>query len=200
MPWIAQTDTLECGCVRRVRVLCNGELISYADAIERWKCDGAFRAFFIGVLANAPFDAYFWETPPVTRATSAQPFEFVLVESPDLVRVDSDPDAFADHFEAADQEQDVAVFSNFSGDALLVAPCPRVQLSAYAHLAAFVRMAPAAQQHAFWRTIGISVADHLTDHLLWLSTSGLGVAWLHARLDSWPKYYTFRSYRQPGKR
>ena len=112
MPWIAQTDTLECGCVCRVRVLCNGELISYADAIERWKCDGAFRAFFIGMLAKAPFDAYFWETPPVTRATSGQPFEFVLVESPDLVRVDSDPDAFADHFEAADQEQDVAVFSN----------------------------------------------------------------------------------------
>ena len=29
----------------------------------------------------------------------------------------------------------------------------------------------------------------------WLSTSGLGVYWLHVRLDSYPKYYTYRPYK-----
>ncbi len=28
-----------------------------------------------------------------------------------------------------------------------------------------------------------------------VSTNGLGVAWLHVRLDTRPKYYTFQPYR-----
>ena len=33
---------------------------------------------------------------------------------------------------------------------------------------------------------------------LWLSTNGLGVAWLHARIDARPKYYSHRPYRALG--
>ena len=33
---------------------------------------------------------------------------------------------------------------------------------------------------------------------LWLSTSGLGVAWLHLRLDHEPKYYQYAPYRDPA--
>ena len=28
----------------------------------------------------------------------------------------------------------------------------------------------------------------------WLSTAGMGVSWLHVRLDSQPKYYGFAAY------
>jgi len=30
----------------------------------------------------------------------------------------------------------------------------------------------------------------------WVSTSGLGVAWLHVRVDSKPKYYSHEAYRE----
>ena len=30
---------------------------------------------------------------------------------------------------------------------------------------------------------------------IWLSTAGMGVPWLHVRLDSRPKYYAFGPYR-----
>jgi hypothetical protein len=30
----------------------------------------------------------------------------------------------------------------------------------------------------------------------WISTSGLGVPWVHVRLDSYPKYYQYRPYAQ----
>ena len=29
------------------------------------------------------------------------------------------------------------------------------------------------------------------DRSVWLSTSGMGVSWLHVRIDQVPKYYTF---------
>ncbi len=170
-----------------MRVLCDGKPASYGEVVEGWQSDSVFRAFFIGVLADAPYGAYLWETPPITRLTSTRAFEFVLVDSPALDRLIPDPEAFASHFEATDAGQEVAVFPNLGGDALLVAPTPQAPLVAYPHLAAFARTAPAEQQHAFWRTVGSTVADRLADRPLWLSTNGLGVAWLHARLDARPK-------------
>ncbi len=188
---------MESGRVRQVTILCDGELVSYAEVIDRWQCDGNFRDFFIGLLAEAPYDAYLWETPPITRMTLPRTFEFVLVESLDLARLSPDPVAFAQHFEAADIETGIVSFWNLGGDARLVAPSPRDSLTTYPHLAAFARAAPVPQQHAFWRAVGTNVADSLSDRPLWLSTCGLGVAWLHVRLDTRPKYYTFQPYRTP---
>jgi len=64
----------------------------------------------------------------------------------------------------------------------------------YAHLAGFIRAAPVNQIQAFWRVTAAAVMERLGEQPLWLSTSGLGVAWLHARLDSRPKYYQHRRY------
>ncbi len=195
MRWDPQIDIMDNGRARRVTIRRDGKPASYAEVIERWQCDGDFRDFFITLLAEAPYDAYLWETPPITLLSSTRSFEFVLVESPALARLSPDPAAFACHFEAVGAGIDVAAFSNLSGDALLLAPSPRVPLIAYPHLAAFARTAPTAQQHAFWRAVGTKVADSLTNRPLWLSTSGLGVVWLHVRRDSQPKYYTFQPYR-----
>jgi hypothetical protein len=46
------------------------------------------------------------------------------------------------------------------------------------------------------RATGAAVAARLSARPLWLSTSGLGVAWLHVRLDSRPKYYSYAPYRR----
>lgn len=194
--WDKRIDAIDGGRVRRVSLLRDGKPAPFAEVIEFWQDDEVFRGFFIGILADAPFDAYFWETPPIKRSNSIRPFEFVLAESPALARMPPDPESFVRHFKAADAGAEVVAFANLGGDAQLVAPCPRGPLSAYPHLAAFARAAPAAQQHAFWRAVGAGVAARLADSPVWLSTSGLGVAWLHARIDTWPKYYTFAPYRE----
>ena len=33
----------------------------------------------------------------------------------------------------------------------------------------------------------------------WLSTHGLGVSYLHVRIDKYPKYYSFTEYRKEEK-
>ena len=136
--WDAQIETIDDGRVQRVMVLCDEEPVSYAETLECWQFDSAFRAFFISTLAGAPYSSFLWETPPITRRTSTRAFEFVLVDSPQLARSVPEPDAFASYFEATDPGAGVAVFPNLGGDAFLVAPIPRAPLNAYAHLAAFV--------------------------------------------------------------
>jgi hypothetical protein len=150
--------------------------------------EAADRAALTTRLAAAPFEAFFFEVAPITAATADQPAEAVLVDAPSLARLPPDPSPFAERFAAA-PDDDVVVFQNLGGDATLVAPTPRADRRAYPHLACFVRAAPAGQVDGVWRTLAIHVERALSAAPLWVSTAGLGVAWLHFRLDSRPKYY-----------
>jgi len=193
--WDAQTQTLDADGIRKIRIIRDQKPVPYSAVVKAWRDDQEFRAFFISLIAKAPFPACYWETPPVTTATFDQQFKFVLVDSPELRDVRADPHAFAGHFESSGAIDNVVSFWNLGKDALLVAPCPLEDASACAHLADFTRNAPLEQQHALWKRIGIAVEEQLSDRPLWLSTAGTGIYWLHVRLDSRPKYYTYQPYR-----
>jgi hypothetical protein len=191
--WQSKIEVLEDGHIRRMTLERNGSPATYAQVIHGWKSDPEFRAFYISLLADAPFEAMFWEAPPVTRSSPEQPYEFVLVNSPALATATPDTAAFAAAFSVSN-DGSVVTFENLGGDALLVAPCPAGPACVYPHLAAFVRGAPEAQRHELFITLANAIERRISDKPLWVSTSGLGVYWLHIRLDSRPKYYTFRPY------
>ena len=191
MSWTTELQSPRPG-VRRYRVLRADEPVAYSAVLDAWESDGDFRAWFLDLLAQAPFEAYCWETPPVTVATRHREFEFVLLDSPYLAgKVDSH--SFANHFRGAG-DQPVIGFSNLGGDAYLVVPSPMGPATGYGHLADFVRTASDEQNHALWRMVGAAVRERISERRMWLSTAGGGVAWLHVRLDSSPKYYGFRPY------
>ena len=192
--WQFHTTTEDDGRVRRTTLCAGAEALSWQQVLALWQSDAGFRARFNKALAEEPFAACFWETPPVTRSRLARPFEFVCVEAPSLAGVDADPHAFADQFDRHCGGDAIAGFTNLGGDARLIAPCPIRPNTCYAHLLTFVREAPAVQRDAFWRRLGAALAHALGAAPLWLSTSGLGVYWLHARLDTRPKYYTYAPY------
>ena len=104
--------------------------------------------------------------PPVTEASVDQPFEFVLVDSPQLADLCPDPNAFEGHFKSANVDEWIVTFSNLGKDAFLVVPCPRAPLlSAYPHIAAFVREAPEPQKHALWQRVGAALEQRLHSDL-----------------------------------
>ena len=193
----SEVEQLGEGRVLRFRLLRDEEPLSWSGVVDRWQNDPSFRCFFVSILADAPFPAYFWETPPITRAAINQDFEFVLVDSQQLAGVRTDQRAFASHFASARPGTSVIEFSNLGGDATLVVPCPRGKPSAYSQISAFARLAPDDQQHQLWKLVGATLERRLGAQLVWLSTSGLGIYWLHIRLDSSPKYYTHEPYRNP---
>mmetsp|Transcript_21432 Transcript_21432/g.35091 ORF Transcript_21432/g.35091 Transcript_21432/m.35091 type:complete len:130 (-) Transcript_21432:1117-1506(-) len=128
---------------------------------------------------------------------------------PELRFAENDPDrhAFAKHFSACldNTEKDtVCSFSNRRGDALLVSPLSltNVDDSIYSHLALFVRKAPKSQVAEFRRLSAFQYLEVIkqkydqlgVDAKTWFSTHGMGVSWLHFRLDSRPKYYSYRPF------
>ena len=169
----------------------------FSEVLRLWRSDADFRTFYIALLADAPFSAYRWETPPITAATAHRPFEFVLLDSSGLARR-PDPGAFAQHFDSAEATETVVSFPNLGNDAILVVPRPGGPPSAYGHLAAFLREAPEPQKHALWQLVGKVVEQRLGLAPVWLSTAGAGVSWLHVRIDNRPKYYGYEPYRTFG--
>lgn len=176
----------------RFRVRSDGRQLTWNEVLALWQESVAFRAAFVNVLAAAPFEAFRWETPGITARDLTAPFEFVLIETPELLTA-ADPTPFEEHFQRAGGAS-VVTFQNLGGDAELVVPCPLAGNAAYAHLAAFVRAAPEGQQHDFWKEASRAMARRLDHRRVWLSTAGGGVAWLHVRLDDKPKYYAHRPY------
>lgn len=185
-------DIMDSGRMRKLRISGPKGCMDYAGVIDAWITDAAFRRFFSGMLASMPYAAFFWEVRPVSSGDVEHPFESVVVDSPQLAGARADATAFAGHF--GGYAGSTSRFSNLSGDAMLVVPVPLDANTDYAHLASFVRSATAPQQGAFWQAVGEAVRDSLSAQRLWLSTSGLGVYWLHVRLDSRPKYYTCQAY------
>lgn len=193
--WECIPQLLHGGRVQRYAPRRDGSPVQYRDVLRYWRDDEAFRSFFVSLLATASFPAYRWETPPVTTSTAAREFEFVLLDAPGLDRA-PDPQAFAEQFRSAGGNQRAVAFPNLGNDAVLVVPCPSGPAAAYVHLSAFVRHAPKAQVHDLWRVVAAAMEARLGTAATWLSTAGMGVSWLHVRLDSRPKYYGFAPYRE----
>lgn len=87
------------------------------------------------------------------------------------------------------------MFQNLGGDALLIVPAQRGSIECYSHLGAFLREAPSEQKQMLWQAVAGAVQENLSETPKWLSTAGLGVSWLHIRLDSRPKYYNYVPYK-----
>jgi hypothetical protein len=161
------------------------------------------------------YRAVFWETPSVRPSSlETQAMEFVLLDAPTLQQFarTADPSPFAERFRSctmSSNEQPVGcVFESLGRDAVLVSPRPNVgdsdRVNA-AHLMAYLQTAPAEHRNSLWKTVGETYLGALReqqpqgsgdDAPRWLSTSGMGVAYLHVRIDRRPKYYTYDPYKQ----
>jgi hypothetical protein len=169
-------------------------------------------------MAITEFEAVFWECKPVSRNTLDNTiFEFIIISSVSLGKREVDTIPFEEHFIKA-KESRVTSFKSTSGDAMLVVPCPPIitdlppattittnvdhPLQYMTHLASFMRFSDHDHIILLFKELGRSMKvvfrqlqeDDQSNTPIWLSTSGLGVSWLHIRLDLTPKYYTFRKF------
>jgi hypothetical protein len=169
--------------------------------------------------------AFWETPPVRPSQTHAAEMEFVLLDAPQLDRFarrgGPDESAFAEHFGACREEHVGCVFESLGRDAVLVSPKPEryqsqrqqppkskaatkttVGATNPAHLLAYLRSAPSSEQRAMWKLVGgtwletmAGRLDQQRDDPVWLSTSGMGIAYLHFRLDRRPKYYNYDPYK-----
>lgn len=160
------------------------------------------------IIASSSYESLFFETPGTSFQTSDDvPFEFVLVNNPGLktfAERNANRSAFAEHF-FKEEDKLVCSFLNIGGDAYLVSPLPLFKKVdndvTYSHLAKFVREALEKHVLEFWRVAASTYLNVLEQkhqdeesRKTWFSTNGMGVAWLHLRIDDRPKYYSYAPF------
>ncbi len=187
----ATTDELQPGKLIKYQLLCHKRVLSYRQFIDGLETDQHFRRWFSEVLASSSFNAFRWETLPLSNTTKNRPFEFVLINAPALCNRTLDPQTFSEYF----TDEPIVSFKSLGGDATLIVPSPQCDGENYDHLAGFIRSAPEAQIDALWRLIGLTLKNQSGEVPVWLNSEGSGVAWLHVRIDTKPKYYSYEPYR-----
>jgi hypothetical protein len=172
--------------------------ITYQQSLKLFIEDEDFRNAFVQVLTSIPMESFYWECPPLSTKNSKKPFEFVLIRA-QLHLKTTNPKNFEEYLQNC--ANGVVSFQNLGGDATLIVPCPIIRDSIsldYGHFAAFIRSAPSDQINNLLVHIGqegFRALKMSRPELVWLSTSGGGVPWLHIRFDSSPKYYNFKPYK-----
>jgi hypothetical protein len=148
--------------------------------------------------------AYLWECIPVSKGTIGRNFEFVAVKSTSLNSVRQNYSSFADHIDR-NRDKYACSFPNLGRDSILIVPTPQFckegqkkYLLDYKNISQFTKNAPKEQQYKFWQEVGNKMKESLNENEApkWLSTHGLGVYYLHVRIDKFPKYYHWEEYRE----
>lgn len=163
---------------------------------------------------------YFFETPPITYNTYQYiPFEFMLIPADELAYVGANFNPFSkkfskscqldssDHSNRNKHGRKVVSFSNINNDSTLVVPCPvyientssaTSSFQDFAHISRFMKNADKILIRETLKRLASETMKVLTEHpndKFWVSTSGLGVSWIHFRIDSRPKYYNWEEYK-----
>jgi hypothetical protein len=180
----------------RILVLQDSVPLPIIDMLKLLAENALFADWYSAVLASSCIEAFFWELPALSLNSIHRDSEFVLLDAPALKARAQDQRPFNEHFAA--NEHDISVFTSLGGDAQLIAPCPTTDIACYSHLAVFIRQAPVLQRQHFWHAAAATALELMSDKPRWLSTSGLGVSWLHARLDQKPKYFQHKPYKAPA--
>ena len=170
----------------------NDEPVSNRRFLRLLKNRQDFRSFYNQYLAELGFDAFFWENKPMTKSNLDEGYECNVIKSDFLAGKSPDFDTFSSYFR---EDKEVVSFPNLGSDAQLITPCPISENSGYAHIGTFIREAPEAQKQQLWKQTAKEMLNQIGTEPKWLSTSGLGVFWLHIRIDSVPKYYQTKVYK-----
>jgi hypothetical protein len=188
--------TIETDSISKVKFKVGSKDLKVSEVFNLLSNSEAFRGFFSESLTSNSFEAFFWEVPPITNDSFGNPFEYTQISAPILIGIEENPGPFSSQF-ASNQPSKIISFDNLGRDSFLIVPSPISKAKCYAHLALFLENAPADQVQLLWKSVADSIILRKSSSPIWLSTAGLGVSWIHLRLDSRPKYFRYQPYKSP---
>lgn len=155
--------------------------IKWKDKLKEWKT---------GIPQKYPSNItkrFFYRTS-VCNAKKTNKYIETYTESNSLEALTQNYKPFEKHL-ITPKNKYVTSFVNLTGDSILIIPTP-IKDKDYTTMKDFVDNAPLEQQQELWKHVAECAEKMLTivDEI-YINTHGLGVSYLHVRLDTTPKYY-----------
>lgn len=106
---------------------------------------------------------------------------------------------FLNHIKKS-RSKNVVSFYNLSKTSLLIIPYPKKdkdnKYKNYKTLKDFIDNSPKSQQIKLWKKVSSCIKKMLKkNNKIWVSTHGLGIPYLHIRIDTNPKYYITNKFK-----
>ncbi len=172
-----------------------GGKLDFKSVFELWAVDSEFVKFYWESLLDISFTAFYWEHPAITNESLSKPYECSIIKSTPLETLSANESAFKDYLY---KQEPIHDFENLGKDARLVVPSKKSNQEIYSHFGKFLRHAEYEQVLALFNRIGSVIMPEIANkQCVWLNTAGLGVIWLHVRMDTKPKYYKSQDYKDP---
>ena len=179
----------------RFRLKKGEQNLTFKEVFELWSSNSGFIAFYKTELIKLNFEAFYWEHPAINKEFLEKKYECILQRSRPLEHLPINENAFRDYIRRSEQ---VADFMNLGKNARLVVPTKKTDRDIYNHMSKFLRFAEKEQITELFKKVGKSILEEIeSQKLIWLNTAGLGVIWLHIRMDTRPKYYKTNKYKEP---
>lgn len=171
------------------------ETLSFQAVFQLWQHNLEFVQFYKKSLLDLCSTAFCWEHPALTKDLLDENYECTLQASAMLEQLPVNERAFKSHISL---DADAVDFLNLGEDAKLVIPTKKLHQEIYNHFGKFLRHGDDEQINAVFQKTGQVITAELEKHpTIWLNTAGLGVIWLHIRMDTKPKYYKTKAYKNP---
>jgi hypothetical protein len=176
----------------RYEIYQSNQPLSFRAVFQLWQSSPEFVLFYTTTLKDSGFPAFCWEHPALRSSYLDLPYECIVQRSRLLEQLSVDEHTFQKYIHTTDLVVD---FQNLGNDARLVVPTKQSKANTYNHLGRFIQLGSSAQIAAVFEQVGKVVLEELNHkQVIWLNTAGLGVIWLHIRLDTYPKYYKTDDY------
>ncbi len=177
----------------KIIIFKDSQQISWYEILDLWKHNNAFIDFFVSLLILSNFNNFFWQCCSVNRNDLKKKlFECYLIETKYDFGV-ADNSSFQEYLKTS---KSIVNFYNFNKDCLLIVPNYNhsISKSSYLNIYNFIKFAPKSQIHLLFHQISLNIYKefHKTKKI-YLNTHGLGVPWIHIRLDYYPKYYNLKN-------
>ena len=158
----------------------------WSEQIESWR-SGNCLSYPSNIKSQ-----FLWETSPIYKDKDTN-YEEEFIICKQLDNQVNDYSSFSEHIHKS-KDSNVVSFFNLSKTSKLIAPMPKNK--DYTSIKLFIDNADKEQQISFWKKIAEEIDNILINNdKIWVSTHGLGVPYLHVRIDTFPKYYHTKKFK-----
>lgn len=186
-----RSEVIESG-VTHYHLYLEDQPLTHRQVHQLWLEEDSFALFYSKLILDAGYSGFCWETPAIRLKNLDEIHEFVVIQSNAHSNIIQNWGAFTEHFQS---KKLATSFMNLGKNGRMVSPVPDTSFNG-ASIASFLKTASDKRLIALWRLVGKEVLGSITHSPIWLSTAGLGVSWLHIRIDTRPKYYRYMPYRE----
>ena len=141
---------------------------------------------------------FFYETSCISKKMNEK-YKEKFIETNKFNRVKQNHSVFEKNIKKS-KNKNVISFYNLSKTSLLIVPYPKKNKDKtyknYKTLKNFIDNSSEEQQIKFWKKVASGIKRMLKKNdKIWVSTHGLGVPYLHIRIDTVPKYYITKKFK-----